>query len=94
MTARPKDFYENYRQALLKGGASAIDVAREIRDMKFNDALIDGGFCPKCASPITRTKDPRQDGPTEIAGTWFNYRCTNPEPCGWFTDRCEPVGAN
>jgi hypothetical protein len=90
------DKYENYRQALLAGGAHIAEVDRVIEDMKAEDAKIDVGICPKrdnspnARHVLTRTLDPRQAGPTEIAGKWFNYRCA----CGWFADRCEPVGEN
>lgn len=90
------DKYENYRQAALAGGAHIAEVDRAIEDMRAEDAKIDAGLCPKRdSSPnarhvLTRTLDSRQAGPTEIAGKWFNYRCT----CGWFSDRCEPVGEN
>jgi predicted RNA-binding Zn-ribbon protein involved in translation (DUF1610 family) len=86
------DKYENYRQALLAGGAPADQVEAAIADMKAEDVKIDAGICPKCGSKITRTLDRRQDGPTEVAGKWFNYRCI--AKCGWFVDRCEPVGEN
>jgi hypothetical protein len=84
--------YDDYREALLAGGAPADQVEGVIEDMKAEDATLDALICPKCSSPLTRTLDPRQAGPTEIAGKWFNYRCMS--SCGWFTDRCEPVGEN
>jgi predicted RNA-binding Zn-ribbon protein involved in translation (DUF1610 family) len=87
-----KDKYESYRQALLEGGAPEDQVDGVIEDMKAEDAKIDACICPRCGSKITRTLDPRQMGATEIAGKWFNYRCT--AKCGWFADRCEPVGEN
>ena len=86
------DKYESYRAALLAGGVSEHDIDRAIRDMKLEDSFVQAGFCPKCAAEITRTLDPRQAGPTKVAGKWFNYRCTR--KCGWFADRCEPVGEN
>lgn len=87
----PKDKYENYRQSALAGGARVTEVERAIRDMKFEDALLRSGSCPKCASKVERTLDPYQAGPTEVAGKWFKYRCTE---CPYFTTRCEPVGEN
>lgn len=90
------DKYDNYRAGLLAGGVSETEADSAIRDMKVEDTKIDAGVCPKSSdSPnarhvLTRTLDRRQAGPTEIAGKWFNYRCT----CGWFVDRCEPVGEN
>ncbi len=89
-----KNKYDNYRAALLAGGASETDIDREIALMKAEDEKIDALVCPSCGSRITRTQDPRQAGPTEIAGKWFNYRCTNHLVCAWFADRCEPVGEN
>jgi ribosomal protein L40E len=91
MTVRT-DKYENYRKALLDGGAPADQVEAVIADMKADDAKIEALICLKCGAPLVRTLDPRQDGPTEIAGKWFNYRCT--AKCGWFADRCEPIGEN
>jgi hypothetical protein len=91
MTAR-SDKYDNYREALLAGGAPASEVEGVIADMKAEDAKIDTGVCPGCGAKLTRALDLRQAGPTEIAGKWFNYRCT--AWCGWFADRCEPVGEN
>ena len=88
------DKYENYREALLAGGAPADQVDAVIADLKAEDQKIDAGICPKCGSKLTRILDRRQDGPTEVAGKWFNYRCGNPRECGWFADRCEPVGEN
>jgi len=87
-----KDKYENYRNHLISYGAGAEEIEAAIDDMKSVDAKIDAGTCPKCDSKITRTIDPRQSGATEIAGKWFNYRCVG--SCGWFADRCEPVGEN
>ncbi len=85
-----KDKYQNYRAGLLLGGISE-DVANEaVEDMKALDTKIDAGVCPSCNSKLTRELDQRQEGPTEISGKWFNYRCT----CGWLADRCEPVGEN
>jgi hypothetical protein len=88
------DKYDSYREALLTGGASEADTTAAIDDMKAVDAKLDAGVCPK-SSPnarhvLTRTLDARQAGPTMFAGKWFNYKCT----CGWFADRCEPVGEN
>ena len=91
MSART-DKYDNYRKAALAGGASADLVESVIADMKAEGAKIDAGICPRCDAKITRALDLRQDGPTEVAGKWFNYRCT--AWCGWFADRCEPVGEN
>ena len=91
MTART-DKYENYRQALLDGGAPISEIDRVIEHMKAEDEKIDAGICPGCRSKITRTLDPRQAGSTEVAGKWFNYRCV--AKCGWFIDRCEPIGEN
>jgi hypothetical protein len=93
MTVRT-DKYENYREALLAGGAPADQVEAAIADMKAEDTKIDAQICPRCGSKITRMLDRRQDGPTEVAGKWFNYRCSNLRVCGWFVDRCEPVGEN
>ena len=87
-----KDKYDNYRAGLLAGGASEADTNKAVEDMKAEDTKIDAGVCPKCDSKLTRTLDRRQAGPTEIAGKWFNYRCV--DSCGWFADRCEPVGEN
>lgn len=95
MTVRG-DKYDAYREAALAGGASAREVDEAIEEMRAVDAQLDVGICPKRSdSPnarhvLTRRLDSRQSGSTEIAGKWFNYRCT----CGWFTDRCEPVGEN
>ena len=86
------DKYENYRRGLLEGGAPADEVEAVIADMKAEDAKIDAGICPRCGGFISKALDPRQAGPTEIAGKWFNYRCI--ARCGWFVDRCEPVGEN
>lgn len=86
------DKYENYRAGLLAGGVSEADADIAIADMKADDAKIDASVCPKCGSKLTRTEDPRQSGPTEFGGTWFNYRCT--AKCGWFGDRCESKGEN
>ena len=91
MSART-DKYENCRKALLAGDAPADEVDRVIEDMKAEDAKLDARVCPRCGSRLVRTMDSRQDGPTEVAGKWFNYRCT--ARCGWFADRCEPVGEN
>lgn len=91
MTVRT-DKYENYRKALLDGGAPADQVEAVIADIKAEDAKIDALTCPRCGAALTRALDRRQDGPTEIAGKWFNYRCV--ARCGWFADRCEPVGEN
>lgn len=87
-----KDKYENYRKALLDGGAPEDQVNGVIEDMKAEDAKIDACICPRCGFSLTRSLDPRQAGPTEVAGKWFKYRCT--AKCGWFADRCEPVGEN
>jgi hypothetical protein len=62
------DKYSNYRSAALAGGASPIDVDREIVRMQAEDARIQMGVCPRCGSKISRTLDGRQDGPTKIAG--------------------------
>lgn len=86
------DKYENYRKAALAGGAPADEVERTIKDMADEDAKINARCCPRCGSPISRTLDKRQDGPTAVAGKWFSYRCA--VRCGWFVDRCEPVGEN
>lgn len=88
------DRYDNYRAGLLAGGASETDAHKAVEEMRAEDAKIDAGVCPKCGSKITRIEDPRQAGSTGIAGRWFNYRCGNPRSCGWFADRCEPVGEN
>lgn len=93
MTART-DKYENYRHGARACGASEADIELAVADMKAMDEKIDAGICPRCGSKITRMEDPRQAGPTEVAGKWFNYRCGNPRACGWFADRCEPVGEN
>lgn len=87
-----KDEYDSFRAHALEGGVPADAVERAIDEMKAEGAKIDAGICPSCGSKLTRTLDPRQAGPTELAGKWFNYRCT--ERCGWFADRCEPVGEN
>lgn len=90
------DKYDSYRAALLAGGIPAREIDEAIEKMKATDAKIDVGICPQgSAAPntrhvLTRSLDPRQAGPTQIAGKWFNYRCT----CGWFADRCEPIGEN
>lgn len=86
------DIYENYKKAALAGGLPEKDVDAEVARMKEEDAKLASGFCPKCDGPITKTEDPRQAGPTQVAGKWFNYRCT--QGCGWFGDKCEPVGEN
>lgn len=86
------DKYESYRQAALAGGVSAVEIDRVIENMKIEDAKIDASICPRCGSKLTRALDPRQAGSTEVAGKWFNYRCT--AKCGWLFDRCEPVGEN
>ena len=86
------DKYEDYKRALLEGGAPADKVEAVIADMKAEDAKITAGYCPNCGSPLTRVMDPRQAGSTQVAGKWFNYRCI--ARCGWFADRCEPVGEN
>ena len=86
------DKYENYRRAALEGGAPSADVELAIAAMKAEDAKIDAGICPRCGGFISKALDPRQAGATEIAGKWFNYRCIS--RCGWFVDRCEPVGEN
>ncbi len=86
-----RDKYENYRAALLVGGASEADADDAVRGMEMMDKKIDARVCPTCRSKITRILDPRQDGPTEVAGKWFKYRCLS---CKWFADRCEPVGEN
>ena len=87
----PKDKYENYRQAALSGGVNQDAVEREISNMKAEDAKLEARVCYRCGSKITKTLDPRQAGPTEIAGKWFKYRCTE---CPYFAERCEPVGEN
>lgn len=90
------DKYENYRRTALAGGAHIAEIDREIENMRAEDTKIEKGICLKASdSPnvrhvLTRTLDPRQSGPTEVAGKWFKYRCT----CGWFADRCEPVREN
>jgi DNA-directed RNA polymerase subunit RPC12/RpoP len=84
--------YDSFRERALAGGATASEVDDAIAFMKAEDKKIDAGACPDCGSKITRTLDPRQSGPTEVAGMWFIYRCTR--SCGWFTARCEPVGEN
>lgn len=89
-----KDKYDIYRTSLLDLGISETDANKAVEEMRAEDAKIDAGVCPKCGSKITRIEDPRQAGPTKIAGKWFNYRCGNPRACGWFADRCEPVGEN
>jgi hypothetical protein len=86
------DKYDNYRKGLLAGGLPVDQIESAIELMKVVDTKIEAGVCPQCDSKLTRTLDPRQDGPTEIAGKWFNYRCTR--SCGWLEDRCEPVGEN
>jgi len=80
MTTRA-DKYDAYRKALLAGGASATDTEQAIEEMKAEDIKIDTGVCPGCGAKLTRALDLRQAGPTEIAGKWFNYRCT--AWCGW-----------
>lgn len=89
MTAR-SDKYDDYRKALLVGGAPAEEADAMVAEMKTADAKIDVLTCPKCGAPLTRTLDSRQHGPTKVVGKWFNYRCTT--PCCWFGDRCEPIG--
>ena len=84
--------YDSFREHALAGGASASEVDDIIEVMKAEGEKIDALICPNCGSKLTRTLDPRQAGETEIAGKWFNYRCTR--RCGWFADRCEPVGEN
>jgi len=91
MTVRV-DKWDSFREYALAGGASEADVDDAIEEMKASEAKIDAGVCPSCDAQLTRTLDPRQAGPTEIAGKWFNYRCTR--KCGWFADRCEPIGEN
>jgi hypothetical protein len=86
-----KDKYDTFRQQALAGGAPAAEVELAIDDLKAVDTSIDEGACPHCHASLTRTLDPRQAGPTAAAGKWFNYRCLQ---CGWFIDRCEPVGEN
>jgi hypothetical protein len=84
--------YKNYRRALLDGGVPEDQINNLIEDMRVKDEKIDALICPNCTAPLTRIEDKRQAGPTEVAGKWFNYRCT--ARCGWFADRCEPVGEN
>jgi hypothetical protein len=91
VTSRP-DKYDSYRRSLIAGGIPESEVDREIAIAKAEDAKIDACVCPRCGAKLTRVEDPRQAGPTELAGKWFNYRCTR--RCGWFADRCEPVGEN
>jgi hypothetical protein len=86
-----KDIYANFKAAALAGGATEEEIDRVISEMQAEDAKIAEGKCPACGVKITRTLDPRQSGPTEFAGKWFNYRCTS---CRWFADKCEPVGEN
>jgi hypothetical protein len=90
MTVRG-DKYDAYKEALLAGGAPAAEVERAITLLKATDACVDALACEVCRSKLIRTLDPRQAGPTRVAGKWFNYRCTS---CEWFVDRCEPVGEN
>lgn len=90
MTAR-SNVYDEYKKALLDGGAPPDKVESVIADMKAEDAKIATGTCPSCGLKLTRTLDPRQAGPTAVAGKWFKYRCTG---CRWFADKCEPVGEN
>jgi hypothetical protein len=91
MTARANK-YDDYRQALLTAGISGTEADEVIAGMKHIDTKVELGACPQCNAKLTRALDPRQDGPTKVAGKWFNYRCT--ARCGWFGDRCEPIGEN
>lgn len=88
------DPLDNYKKALLDAGVSETTADSVIADARAEHAKIDAGICPNCGSKITKMLDPRQSGPTEVAGKWFSYRCGNPRECGWFMDRCEPVGEN
>jgi len=86
------DKYATFRERALAAGASVDEVDAEIAFMEAEDEKINARVCPRCGSKLTRNLDSRQAGPTEVAGKWFNYRCT--AMCGWFADRCEPVGEN
>lgn len=62
------DIYENYRQALLAGGASEEDVKEAVEAARAEGAKIDALVCPSCGARLTKVLDSSQAGPTEIAG--------------------------
>lgn len=73
---------------LVEHGLSQTDAESFADDSIRTDGFLDRRECPKCNGPLTRKLDPRQAGPTQAVGSWFNYRC----PCGYMCDRVE--GAN
>lgn len=82
------DGYQRFREAARAGGASDAGIEEMIDAMKRENAALDRRVCPKCRAVIDRRIDPRQAGPSELAGTWVNYRCL---ACRYMTDRVESI---
>ena len=79
------DRYRDYEKRLRDGGIPQDQCRRIIDDCIREDAFLDRQICPRCKGRLGRSEDPRQVGVSELAGTWFNYRC----PCGYMVDRKE-----
>lgn len=80
-----------YRKGFLEIQAAGLDVsdsgiAKACADLRRELMALANGLCPQCGKNIERKLDPRQAGPTEFGGIWFNYRCS---ACGFFTDVAE-----
>jgi hypothetical protein len=86
------DIYDEYKRRLLDEGLSEGDADAVVADARALDEKLARRECPSCGAPLTVTRDPRQDGYSEFAGVWFNYRCT--ARCGWLADSKEPIGQN
>lgn len=96
-------FYDNFRKSARGAGASEEAVERMVAaDISVAQSLLDGK-CPKCLAPISRYIDHgRQQGPSDMPGTWVQYRCsTDPPPgvpgtrkCGFMIDLVEGEASN
>lgn len=85
------DDYEEFRRCARAAGGSDEDIEGAVADMRQVDGALERGECPKCGSPVEKQLDPRQAGDSQVAGLWFNYRCTS---CRFGVDKKEPVGEN
>jgi len=81
-----EDQYERYYQFLLRH-VSPEEAKAAVAKMRTEDDDLDRGICPRCGKKVTRRCDGRQEGPSEIAGFWYNYRCSF---CKYMCDRKEP----
>lgn len=84
LLARTKpEFYDEYRDALRRGGAEEETIASLIEKSMQEARMLLEGKCPKCGAPSARYVDrERQQGPSNMPGVWVVYRCSTAPPPG------------